>query len=222
MLPVKRTYPVVFSMILMVVTCDEIGNVFKNINVIRFYDRQYFQGNYWTLDSQGKWSSSQRSRMNVPYRHFHPRSIRAFCSNPCRWKICPMKRRQGTNLQKKNGCKIMTNGNQLETMRPWGWSNDILGYAKKMPNKIRKVKKVKKEENGTVVVVPFTTTSYTSSVPTTMLFNNGKNRGSTTTNPDSDYNTITTTQNTFLKFPGAWNRYIISIFFTNIEKHFYN
>ena len=130
MLPVRSSYPLLLSMILVVIKCNEIGNIFKNYNVIRFYDRQYFQGNYWTLDSHGRWSSSQRSRMNVPYRHFHPRSIRAFCANPCRWKICPMRRIQGPNLEKKKRCKIMTNGHPLETMRPWGWSNDILGYVK--------------------------------------------------------------------------------------------
>jgi hypothetical protein len=37
---------------------------------IRFYERQYFKGNYWSLDSRGTWTTSRKSRLKVPYRHF--------------------------------------------------------------------------------------------------------------------------------------------------------
>ena len=50
---------------------------------IRFYDRKYFKGSYWTLDARGKWNSSWRSALKDPYGHFQIKSIRLFCSNAC-------------------------------------------------------------------------------------------------------------------------------------------
>ena len=80
---------IIFGILLIIgIRGDNSWNI-NAINSIRFYDRQYFKGNYWTLKENGSWTSSRKTKAKVPYLIFHPRSVRTFCASQCYWKICP-------------------------------------------------------------------------------------------------------------------------------------
>ena len=81
----------------------------EDLCVIRFYERQYFNGAYWTLDSTGVWKNSRpTSRVKFPYHNFHVKSIRSFCSITCSWQICPAnRRRKYSRMSRKKHCKIL-------------------------------------------------------------------------------------------------------------------
>ena len=155
---------------------------------IRFYERQYFKGNYWTLNSSGKWSSSRQSVLKVPYRQFHIKSIRLFCSKLCRWQICPIRTRKTRHLPRRKRCKILTGDNSLHSLRLWGWSNYILGYVQKLPTKKTSTKSL-----GNI--------TYTRSTTITISTTNIKTKDERTTTPqminnDSNFFETSTVQAT--------------------------
>ena len=107
----------------------------KDVCVIRFYERQYFNGAYWTLDSAGVWKNSRpTSRVKFPYHNFHVKSIRSFCAIKCSWQICPAKkRRKYTRVSRKKHCKILNGNESLESLRRWGSSNSwVLGSVRRI------------------------------------------------------------------------------------------
>ena len=141
--------PYRFCILIVVMTCiimevksfEVCGD--NHLCIIRFYERQYFKGSYWTLDSTGEWKNSRpTSRIKYPYRNFHVKSIRSFCSMSCSWKICPaQRRRKYSRLSRKKKCKIVIGNESLETLRLWGSTNSwILGS-------VRRIKYVKPVNN---------------------------------------------------------------------------
>ena len=116
------------------VKCSEICED-NNLCIIRFYERQYFNGAYWTLDSTGAWTNSRAtSRVKLPYHNFHVKSIRSFCSMLCSWQICPaLRRRKYSRRTRKKQCKILHGDQSLETLREWGITNSwILGTVRRI------------------------------------------------------------------------------------------
>ena len=133
---------VVMMCIIMGVKCFEVCED-NHLCIIRFYERQYFMGSYWTLDSTGVWKNSRAtSRIKYPYRNFHVKSIRSFCSMLCSWKICPPQRkRKYSRLSRKKKCQIVNGHESLETLRLWGSTNSwILGS-------VTRIKSVKPRNN---------------------------------------------------------------------------
>ena len=134
-----------FSFSIIAIRADEIWA--DNIpNSIRFYERQFYKGNYWTFDENGNWTSSRKTRMKDPYRNFHPRSIRTFCKGSCHWKICPMRRRNFRKLKRKLRCKKLKSNTEIESLRSWGWSDEALGYAANFSEKRKVIKKIKRKK----------------------------------------------------------------------------
>lgn len=127
-------------------------------NIIRFYERQYFKGDYWTLNEYGNWTSSRLTQIKTPYRNFHPKSVRTICSSDCRWKICPMRRRKYRKLKRRRVCKQIVGNHEIENILSWGWSNELLGHTRMLPRKRKKVDKttIKKKID---VTTEFSTTS---------------------------------------------------------------
>lgn len=130
-----------FDILMVVMTCTIMeAKCFEvcgdnHLCIIRFYERQYFKGSYWTLDSTGEWKNSRpTSRIKYPYRNFHVKSIRSFCSMSCSWKICPaQRRRKYSRLSRKKKCKIVIGNDSLETLRLWGSMDSwILGSVRRI------------------------------------------------------------------------------------------
>ena len=169
--------------------CDKLSPC-----VIRFYAKQYFKGNYWTLDSRNNWTASKQTRLNVPYRHFHAKSVRSFCSSSCNWEICRMRSRKYSNLSRRKRCKIIAGDKSLESLTILGWSNYILGSVRKVPNK----------ENITIPTTTpkhfFNTKNYstTATITTQVLVINDKAENETfwTKNGTNDENKKTETSTT--------------------------
>ena len=134
--------------------------IVNKINIIRFYERQYFKGHHWTLNQDGNWTSSRRTRMKVPYRNFQPKSVRTICSSECRWHICPMQRRKYQKTKRTKGCKVVVGNHDIENLFSWGWSNELLGRTRKLPRKRKKVKEKKRKKN-----IDITTDYSTTSLP---------------------------------------------------------
>ena len=109
---------------------------------IRFYEKQYFMGHYWTLDSSGTWRSSRPSYLNVPYRYFQTKSIRTYGSNSCAWQICPLRTRKNFHVPRRKRCKISSGGKNLSSLRLWGWPQYILGYVYRLRNKRTRSRKL--------------------------------------------------------------------------------
>ena len=42
------------------------ASIDDNECIIRFYEGQYFKGDYWTLHSHGEWTNTKNSRLKVP------------------------------------------------------------------------------------------------------------------------------------------------------------
>ena len=141
------------------------ASIDDNECIIRFYEGQYFKGNYWTLNSDGQWTNTKNSRLKVPYRNFHAKSIRSFCSTLCRWQICPANGRKYSNLSRRKKCKVISGDQGVESIRILGWSNFILGSVRKIvgkPNRYLNRRKKKPRRNSTLIS---TTSTATSSVP---------------------------------------------------------
>ena len=109
---------------------------------IRFYAVQYFRGNYWTLDSNDTWTSSRYSYFTVPYRNFKTKSIRTYGSRLCTWQICPLRTRKNFNLPRWKKCKTIAGGNELNSLRNWGWPYYIIGRVYKLTNKRARSRKL--------------------------------------------------------------------------------
>ena len=110
---------------------------FKNqICIIRFYERQYFMGNYWTLYPDGTWKSYRKSYFKTPYRNFAIKSIRMYGSSYCRWQVCPVRTKFNIHQSSRKICKVIeaAHDRSLESLRKWGWMNYILGYVYRLPN----------------------------------------------------------------------------------------
>ena len=116
---------------------------------IRFYERQYFMGNSWSLDSKGTWTSSRGSLFRTPYRSFEMKSIRVFGLRSCRWRICPLRTRRNFSLPWWKKCKIANGGNVLSSLRAWGWPYYIIGNVYRLPDKVKKLNEVESIESGT-------------------------------------------------------------------------
>lgn len=130
----KKFYIVIFLISIDINMCN--GNCYGGeLCKIRFYDRKHFRGSHWTLDSRGRWISSRRSALSLPYWHFQTKSIRLFCSNSCKWQICPIRTRRNARIPRRKRCRILTGDVSLRSLRLWGWPNYILGHVYKMPNK---------------------------------------------------------------------------------------
>ena len=141
------------------------ASIDDNECIIRFYERQYFKGDYWTLHSHGEWTNTKNSRLKVPYRNFHAKSMRSFCSTLCRWQICPANSRKYSNLSRRKKCKVISGDQGVESIRILGWSNFILGSVRKIsgkPNKYLNRRKKKPKRNSTLIL---TTSTATSSIP---------------------------------------------------------
>ena len=138
-----------FDILMVVMTCTIMeAKCFEvcgdnHLCIIRFYERQYFKGSYWTLDSTGEWKNSRpTSRIKYPYRNFHVKSIRSFCSLSCSWKICPaQRRRKYSRLSRKKKCRIVNGNESLETLRLWGSANSLILGS------VRRIKSVKPRNN---------------------------------------------------------------------------
>ena len=127
----------------------------EDLCVIRFYERQYFNGAYWTLDSTGVWKNSRpTSRVKFPYHNFHVKSIRSFCSITCSWQICPAnRRRKYSRMSRKKHCKILNGNESLESLRRWGSSNSwVLGSVRRIKSN-QSPKKIKNDEPLTVATM---------------------------------------------------------------------
>ena len=134
-----------FYFSIIAIRADEIWA--DNINnSIRFYERQFYKGNYWTFNENGNWTSSRKTRMKDPYRNFYPRSIRTFCKGSCHWKICSMRRRNFRKLKRKLKCKKVWGNTEMDSLRSWGWSDEALGYAASLSEKRKVIKKIKRKK----------------------------------------------------------------------------
>ena len=91
----------------------------KESCLIRLYERQYFMGQSWTLDSSGNWTSSRKTYFDAPYRNFQTKSIRTYGSNLCKWQICPIRTRRNFHLPRWKRCKVTLGGRDLESLRMW-------------------------------------------------------------------------------------------------------
>ena len=134
MLPFQFSVTIVVMSLIVGSKCFEIRED-NDLCIIRFYERQYFNGAYWTLDSTGGWTNSRTtSRVKLPYHNFHVKSIRSFCSKLCSWQICPaLRRRKYSRWSRKKHCKILHGDQSLETLRHWGITNSwILGGVRRI------------------------------------------------------------------------------------------
>ena len=141
------------------------ASIDDNQCIIRFYEGQYFKGDYWTFNSHGEWTNTKNSRLKVPYRHFHAKSIRSFCSTLCRWQICPANSRKYSNLSRRKKCKVISGDQGVESIRSLGWSNFVLGSVRKIsgkPNRYLNRRNKKPKRNSTAVS---TTSTATSNIP---------------------------------------------------------
>ena len=132
----RRICPIIFWILIIENGANRKWNA-PNSSAIRFYERQYHKGIYRTLNPQGIWSNSQRSQINIPYSHFHTKSVRPFCPTTCRWQICHMQRRLESNLKKRKGCGIMSNGDSPQPPKRLVSSYNVLGHARRLPHKRR-------------------------------------------------------------------------------------
>ena len=103
--------------------------------LIRLYERQYFMGQSWTLDSSGNWTSSRKTYFDAPYRNFQTKSIRTYGSNLCKWQICPIRTRRNFHLPRWKRCKVALGGRDLGSLRMWGWPFNIIGYVFRLSNR---------------------------------------------------------------------------------------
>lgn len=103
--------------------------------IIRFYDRQYFMGNFWSLHSNGTWTSSRSSLFRTPYRSFEMKSMRVYGLRTCRWQICPLRTRRNFSLPRWKKCEIAKGGKILSSLRAWGWPYNIIGNVLRLPDK---------------------------------------------------------------------------------------
>ena len=107
----------------------------KESCLIRLYERQYFMGQSWTLDSSGNWTSSRKTYFDAPYRNFQTKSIRTYGSNLCKWQICPVRTRRNFHLPRWKRCKVALGGRDLGSLRMWGWPLNIIGYVFRLSNR---------------------------------------------------------------------------------------
>ena len=107
----------------------------KQSCLIRLYERQYFMGESWTLDSSGNWTSSRKTYFDAPYRNFQTKSIRTYGSNLCKWQICPIRTRRNFHLPRWKRCKVALGGRDLGSLRMWGWPLNIIGYVFRLSNR---------------------------------------------------------------------------------------
>lgn len=155
---------------------------------IRFYERKYFKGNYWTLDEKGKWNSSRHSPLKFPYRHFQTKSIRLFCSNSCKWQICPVRTRKNARIPRRKKCKILTGVKSLSSLRLWGWPNYILGRVYRLANQSTGVKPFQGVTYAATTHLPESTT------PSSEILD-GKSTSLNTSNDNEIHAEQTTTTN---------------------------
>ena len=107
----------------------------KESCLIRLYERQYFMGQSWTLDSSGNWTSSRKTYFDAPYRNFQTKSIRTYGSSLCKWQICPIRTRRNFHLPRWKRCKVALGGRDLGSLRMWGWPFNIIGYVFTLSNR---------------------------------------------------------------------------------------
>ena len=117
--------------------------------IIRFYERQYFMGNFWSLDSNGTWTSSRSSRFRTPYRSFGMKSIRVYGLRSCRWQICPLRTRRNFSFPRWKKCQIASGGKVLSSLREWGWPYYIIGNVFRLPDKRPKYGESESDKFGT-------------------------------------------------------------------------
>ena len=104
---------------------------------IRFYEGQYFKGNFWTLNSDGSWTSSRQSYFRRPYRNFGIKSIRMYGPDYCRWHVCPIRTRRNFHQPRWKKCRLAESaqGRNLNSLRKWGWNYYIIGNVIRLPDK---------------------------------------------------------------------------------------
>ena len=108
--------------------------------LIRFYEGQYFMGNFWSLDAEGSWTSSRKSYFRRPYRNFGIKSIRMYGPDHCRWQICPLRTRRNFHQPRWKKCRLVeaSKDRNLDSLRKWGWKYYIIGNVIRLPHKASK------------------------------------------------------------------------------------
>ena len=91
-----------------------------------------------------------------------------------------MRTRKNGHLPKRRKCKILTGNKNLESLRLWGWSNNILGYVHKLPNNTELLDKRRRTTSFSptayevTTALPTTTTVTTITIKTIPTTPNGK------------------------------------------------